>query len=140
MDDLIVSFLSHRVFVMIWQLPPAERYDLFELIPYIRCVCTEPNAPTKLQMTAATVDSLKVSWTASTTGSVTYTVTLNEKDITTGKETKTNVSGTAATFAGLTAGKEYTVAVVSVAGVVSSGGQNSDPLADNFFTSKSVLD
>ena len=104
-------------------------------------VCTEPNAPTNLQVTTAAVDALTISWTAPTTGSVTsYTVTVKEKDSASIKETKSVVSGTAANFAGLTAGKEYTVTVVSVAGVVSSGGQNSDPLTDNFFTSKSVVD
>ena len=101
--------------------------------------CTEPNAPTGLTVTAATVNSLAVSWTAPTTGSVTsYTVTVKEKDSASIKETKTGDSGTAATFTGLTAGKEYTVAVVSVAGVVSSGGQNSDPLSHDFYTSKLV--
>ena len=98
--------------------------------------CTEPNAPTNLQVTA-TVNSLAASWTAPTPGAVTsYTVTLKEGSRT--KDAKTVVSGAAATFAGLTAGKEYTVAVVSVAGVLSSGGQNSDPLSHNFYTSKSV--
>ena len=87
----------------------------------------------------ATVNSLAVSWTAPTPGAVTsYTVTLKEG--TTTQDTKSVDSGTAATFTGLIAGKEYTVAVVSVAGVVISGGQSSDPLSDNFYTSKSVLD
>ena len=112
---------------------------MLELIPYICCVCTEPNAPTDLTVTTATVNSLEVSWTAPTTGSVTsYTVTVKEKDSASIKETIPVDSGTAATFTGLAAGTEYTVTVVSVAGVVSSGGQNSDPLSDNFYTSKSV--
>ena len=90
-------------------------------------------------MTAATMNSLTVSWTAPTTGDVTsYTVTVKEG--TTTKDTKTGVTGTAATLAGLTPGKEYTVAVVYVAGDGSSGSQSSDPLSGNFYTSKSVLD
>ena len=93
----------------------------------------------------ATVDSLAVSWTAPTPGGVTsYTVTLKEGTAT--KGTKTGVTGTTATFDSSTAGKEltagtkYTVEVVSVAGVLNSGGQSSDSLSGNFFTSKSVLD
>ena len=90
-------------------------------------------------MTAATVNSLAVSWTRPSTGAVTsYTVTVKEKDSDSIKETKPGVSGTAATFAGLIAGKQYTVAVVSVAGVVNSGGQNSDSLSHDFYTSKLV--
>ena len=86
------------------------------------------------------MNSLTVSWRAPTPGGVkSYTVTLKEG--TTTKETKTGVSGTTATFADLTTGKEYSVAVLSVAGIVGSGGQNSDSsLSGNFYTSKSVLD
>ena len=94
----------------------------------------------------ATVDSLAASWTAPTHGAVTsYTVTLKED--TTTKDTKTGVTETTVTFDSLpddkklTAGTEYTVEVVSVAGVLNSGGQSSDsPLSGNFYTSKSDLD
>ena len=84
--------------------------------------------------------SLEVSWTAPTPGGVTsYTVTLKEG--TTTKDTQTSVTGTTATFDSLTAGTKYTVEVVSVAGVLNSGGQSSDSsLSGNFYTSKSVLD
>ena len=99
-------------------------------------ICTEPNTPTNLQVTAATMNSLTVSWTAPTAAVTSYTVTVKEG--TTTKDTKTGVTGTAATLAGLTPGKEYTVAVVSVAGDGSSGSQSSDPLSGNFYTSKSV--
>ena len=85
------------------------------------------------------MNSLEVSWTPPATGSVTsYSVTVKEKGSDSIKETKP-VSGTTATFTDLAAGTEYTVAVVSVAGVVSSGGQSSDSLGDDFFTSKSVM-
>ena len=93
----------------------------------------------------ATVDSLVVSWTAPNGAVTSYTVTLKEGTVT--KGTKTGVTGTTATFDSSTAGKEltagtkYTVEVVSVAGVLNSGGQSSDSsLSGNFYTSKSVLD
>ena len=101
--------------------------------------CTEPNAPTGLIVTAATVNSLAVSWTAPTSGAVTsYSVTLKDKSGNPAKDPQTVTGTTTASFTGLAAGTEYTVTVVSVAGVVSSGSQNSDPLSDDFFTSKSV--
>ena len=92
----------------------------------------------------ATVNSLAVSWTAPSGAVTSYTVTVKEG--TTVKDT-TSVTGTTATFDStaadkkLTAGTEYTVEVVSVAGVLNSGGQSSDSsLSGNFYTSKSVLD
>ena len=90
-----------------------------------------PNAPTNLQATA-TVDSLTPVWEAPTLGGVTtYTVTLN--DGATLKKTTPDVTGTTTTFNdGLIAGKEYTILVVSVI-----GGQNSEPLLADFYTSKS---
>ena len=92
------------------------------------------------------MNSLTVSWTAPSSGAVTsYTVTVKEG--TTVKDTKTSVTETTATFDSLTvskkltAGTEYSVEVVSVAGVLNSGGQSSDSLlSGNFYTSKSVLD
>ena len=89
-------------------------------------------------MTAAALNSLTVSWTAPSSGAVTsYTVTLKEGTIT--KVTKPGVTETTATFDSLTAGTKYTVEVVSVAGVLTSGGQSSDSLlSGNFYTSKSV--
>ena len=89
-----------------------------------------PNAPTNLQA-MATVNSLTLTWEAPTSGGVTtYTVTLKEGD--TIKYTTPDVIGTTTTFNnGLTAGKEYTVVVVSVI-----GGQNSQAVEADFYTSK----
>ena len=87
----------------------------------------------------ATVDSLAVSWTAPSGAVTSYTVTVKEG--TAIKDTKT-VTGTTATFDSsaadkkLTAGTEYTIEVVSVAGVLNSDSS----LSGNFYTSKSVLD
>ena len=91
-----------------------------------------PNAASNLQVTA-TVNSLKPTWVAPATGGdVTYTVTLKDGDEV--KETKDGITETTTTFNKLIAGKQFIVIVVSVI-----GGQNSDPLQGNFYTSKSQL-
>ena len=106
--------------------------SLFIHTPHVSLVVAVPNSASNLQATA-TVDSLKPTWVAPTAGGdVTYTVTL--KDGASVKETKEDITETTTTFNVLTAGKQYTIMVVSVI-----GGQNSDPLQGNFYTSKEFI-
>ena len=79
-----------------------------------------------------TVNSLTVTWTASSTTGVSYTVTLKKDGTVT---TETGVSGTTITIDGLTAGTQYTVVVVAVI-----GGQSSAGAVDTVYTSKSGWD
>ena len=86
-------------------------------------------------MTTVTVNSLTVTWTASSTAGVSYTVTLTEKDGASVK-TKISVSGTSKAIDSLTAGTQYTVVVVAVIGGQSSAEVN----GTKFYTSKSEGD
>ena len=95
----------------------------------------EPIAPSNVGVSTVTVNSLTVTWAASSTAGVSYTVTLTENDGTTEK-TEPGVSGTSKAFGGLTAGTQYTVVVVAVIGGQSSAEVN----GGNFYTSKSEGD
>ena len=81
------------------------------------------------------MNSVTVTWTASSTAGVSYTVKLTEKDGTSVK-TEANVSGTSKAIGGLTAGTQYTVVVVAVIGGQSSAEVN----GGKFYTSKSEGD
>ena len=93
----------------------------------------EPDAPSNVGVTTVTMNSLTVTWTASSTTGVSYTVTLKKKD---GTEVKSeaDVSETTKAIDGLTltAGTPYTVVVVAVI-----GGQSSAEADKTFYTSKS---
>ena len=106
-----------------------------ELWHHSACFFLEPNAPSNVGVTTVTVNSLTVTWTASSTAGVSYTVTLTEKDGTTEKS-ETDVSGTSKAVGGLTAGTQYTVVVVAVIGGQSSAEVN----GGKFYTSKSEGD
>ena len=84
---------------------------------------------------AEDLKSLTVTWTASTTADVSYTVRLKKGD--TPVKTETDVSGQTKTIDGftLTAGTQYTVVVVAVIGGESSAGADK-----TFYTSKSEGD
>ena len=79
------------------------------------------------------MNSLTVTWTASSTAGVSYTVTLKKDDASV--KTEPGVSGTSKAVGGLTAGTQYTVVVVAVI-----GGQSSAEVNDTFYTSKSEGD
>ena len=107
--------------------------DLPAWFSYLRDVFAEPNAPSNVHASTATVSSVTVEWTAATSGAgSTYTVTLKDGD--TVKETTTGITGTTTDFNSLTAGKQYTAVVVSV-----NGNQSSDPVQGIVYTSKSEM-
>ena len=88
-------------------------------------------------MTTVTVNSLTVTWINPTPGGGTsYTVTLKDGESTV--KTKNSISETTATFSSLTAGKQYTVVLVSEIGDLSNGGQSSAEAQDTSYTSKSA--
>ena len=84
-------------------------------------------------MTTVTVNSLTVTWTASSTTGVSYTVTL--KNGATTVKTEPGVSGNSKAIDRLTAGTQYTVVVVAVI-----GGETSAEADKTFYTSKSEWD
>ena len=94
----------------------------------------EPNAPSNVGVTAVTVSSVTVTWTASSTTGVSYTVTLKKEDGTTVK-TETGVSGKAIGGLTLTPGTQYTAVVEAVI-----GGQSSAEEDKTLYTSKSEGD
>ena len=102
-----------------------------------KCFFLEPNAPSNVGVTTVAEDlkSLTVTWTASTTADVSYTVSLKKGD--TPVKTETDVSGQTKTIDGLTltAWTQYTVVVVAVIGGESSSGADK-----TFYTSKSEGD
>ena len=79
------------------------------------------------------MNSLTVTWTASSTAGVSYTVTLKKDGASV--KTKISVSGTSKAIDSLTAGTQYTVVVVAVIGEQSSAEVNG-----TFYTSKSEGD
>ena len=91
---------------------------------------SEPHAPRNLSIETRTGSSLTVTWEPPMSGLLTeYRVYLTGVS---GSDQIISTSGTRrTTFTGLTAGTSYTVVVVT-----RSGDQQSDPLADTFYTSK----
>ena len=85
-----------------------------------------PNGVKDLALASTTVNSLTVQWTAPTGGYTEYKVTIG------GADEQTVAKGTTtATFSGLTAGTEYTVAVITV-----NNADKSSKVEESFYTSK----
>ena len=89
----------------------------------------EPSAAKNLKA-MVTDESMTVTWTAATGIVGYYEVWLKEKS-----DTKRNVTQPRTTFTDLTAGKQYTVVLVTV-----SGDQRSITAEKSFYTSKCVTE
>ena len=92
--------------------------------------------PLQIQAPGIGVDFLTVTWAAPSSGLVEkYTVKL--KDIPGTSRDVIVTSPKQEKFTGLIAGKQYTVVVAAVSGVLGSGGQKSGDAEEQFYTSKS---
>ena len=97
---------------------------------------SEPNVPLLIQALGMRVEMLAVTWDAPVSGLVEkYTVKF--KDIPGTSQDVMVSSARRAQFTGLIAGKQYTVVVAAVSGVLGSGGQKSEDAEGQFYTSKS---
>ena len=93
--------------------------------------------PLLIQAPGMRVEMLAVTWEAPSSGLVEkYTVKL--KHIPGTSQDVMVSSQRRAQFTGLIAGKQYTVVVAAVSGVLGSGGQKSEDAEGQFYTSKST--
>ena len=117
---IVLIYLSHT------ELACIKIIDLWQCVR-----CLVPNAARNMEATVGET-SLTLTWDAPVSGRVeTYTAMLKTGS---GLKHTSNVTTSTATFTGLTAGKQYTVVVVTVC-----GDQISKPLENNFHTSTCII-